>query len=155
VSPKQKADIVEHYMKSEKGICISVGDGANDVPMIMQAHIGIGIRGLEGTQAVRSADFAINEFKALKKLLLVHGRWGYKRISWMICYYFYKNIVLALVEICFQPYNAFSGQILFIDWLTTLYNSVFTSYACAFTFALEQDANDVNSYKYPILYQAG
>ncbi|MBK8156955.1 MAG: hypothetical protein IPK55_13715 [Streptococcus sp.] len=65
-------------MKTEKGICISVGDGANDVPMIMQAHIGIGIRGLEGTQAVRSADFAINEFKSLKKLLLVHGRWGYK-----------------------------------------------------------------------------
>lgn len=42
-----------------------------------------------------------------------------------------------------------------MDWLTTLYNSVFTSYACAFTFALEQDANVENSYKYPVLYNAG
>lgn len=73
----------------------------------------------------------------------------------MVCYYFYKNIVLALIEINFQFYNAFSGQILFMDWLTTLYNSVFTSYACAFTFALEQDASKENSYKYPVLYNAG
>jgi len=109
VSPKQKSDIVEHYMKSEKGICISVGDGANDVPMIMQAHIGIGIWGMEGTQAVRSADFAINEFQSLKKLLLVHGWWGYKWISWMVCYYFYKNIVLALSEIYFALFNGYSG----------------------------------------------
>ena len=91
VSPKQKSDIVDNYMKSQKGICIAIGDGANDVPMIMQAHIGIGIRGLEGTQAVRSSDFAINQFSHLQKLLLVHGRWGYKRVSYMICYYFYKN----------------------------------------------------------------
>ena len=137
VSPKQKSDIVEHYMKAEKGICIAIGDGANDVPMIMQSHIGIGIRGLEGTQAVRTADFAINEFKAMKKLLLVHGRWGYKRIAWLVCYYFYKNIVLALSEIYFALYNGFSGQIFFLDLLPMLYNSIFTSYACGFAFALE------------------
>lgn len=96
VSPKQKSDIVDNYMKTQSGICIAIGDGANDVPMIMQAHIGVGIRGLEGTQAVRTSDFAINQFQHLQKLLLVHGRWGYKRVSYMICYYFYKNIVLAL-----------------------------------------------------------
>ena len=65
-------------MKTEKGICVAIGDGANDVPMIMQSHIGIGIRGKEGTQAVRSSDFAIKEFQGMKKLLLVHGRWGYR-----------------------------------------------------------------------------
>ena len=142
-------------MKSEKGICIGGGDGANDVPMIMQSHIGIGIKGKEGTQAVRSSDFAVNEFRNLKKLLLVHGRWGYKRISWMVCYYFYKNIVLALSEIYFALYNGFSGQIFFMDWLPMLYNSVWTSYACLFSFALEQDASKENSYLYPVLYKAG
>lgn len=84
VSPKQKSDIVDNYMTTQKGICIAIGDGANDVPMIMQAHIGIGIRGLEGTQAVRTADFAINQFSHLQKLLLVHGRWGYRRVAYMI-----------------------------------------------------------------------
>ena len=109
LSPKQKSDIVEHYIQTEKGICAAVGDGANDVPMILQASIGIGLFGLEGTQAVRSADFSINQFKDLKKLLLVHGRWGYRRVAWMICYYFYKNIALALCEIYFAIYNGFSG----------------------------------------------
>ena len=41
---------------------MSIGDGANDVPMILEAHIGVGIRGKEGTQAVRSADFALSQF---------------------------------------------------------------------------------------------
>lgn len=155
VSPKQKSDIVENYMKSQKGICIGIGDGANDVPMIMQAHIGIGIRGLEGTQAVRTADFAINQFSHLQKLLLVHGRWGYKRVAYMVCYYFYKNIVLALCEIYFHLYNGYSGQIYFLDWLPLLYNSFFTSFPCLFTYCLEQDANIQNSYLYPVLYKAG
>ena len=38
---------------------LSIGDGANDVPMIMKAHVGVGILGKEGQQAARSADFAI------------------------------------------------------------------------------------------------
>lgn len=155
VSPKQKSDIVDNYMNTQSGICIAIGDGANDVPMIMQAHIGVGIRGLEGTQAVRTADFAINQFSHLQKLLLVHGRWGYKRVAYMICYYFYKNIVLALCEIYFHYFNGYSGQIYFLDWLPMLYNSFFTSFPCLFTFSLEQDANIENSYYFPILYKGG
>ena len=77
--------------------------------MIMDAHIGVGIKGKEGTQAVRAADYAISQFRFLQKLLLVHGRWGYKRIVWMICYYFYKNIVLAFTEVYFVIYNGYSG----------------------------------------------
>ena len=73
----------------------------------------------------------------------------------MVCYYFYKNIVLAFAEVYFAFFNGFSGQILFMDWLPTLYNSLFTSYACIFTFSLEQDASKENSYKYPVLYCAG
>lgn len=36
-----------------KGITLAIGDGANDVPMIQGAHVGIGIRGKEGNQAVQ------------------------------------------------------------------------------------------------------
>jgi phospholipid-transporting ATPase len=38
---------------------LAIGDGANDVNMITAAHIGVGISGLEGQQAARSADYAI------------------------------------------------------------------------------------------------
>jgi P-type E1-E2 ATPase len=71
--------------KYKKGsISLAIGDGANDVPMIMQANIGVGIRGKEGTQAVRSADYAISQFMFLQNLILVHGRYGYRRISWVV-----------------------------------------------------------------------
>ena len=49
VSPKQKADVVGLAKKNGKWITLSIGDGANDVPMIMEAHIGVGVRGKEGT----------------------------------------------------------------------------------------------------------
>jgi len=49
VSPKQKADIVGLTKKKGSWITLSIGDGANDVPMIMEAHIGVGVRGKEGT----------------------------------------------------------------------------------------------------------
>jgi P-type E1-E2 ATPase len=71
--------------KYKKGsISLSIGDGANDVPMIMEANVGIGIRGEEGTQAVRSADYAISQFQFLQRLMLIHGRLGYRRVAWVI-----------------------------------------------------------------------
>jgi P-type E1-E2 ATPase len=58
----------------------------NDVGMITEAHIGVGIYGVEGGQAVNNSDFALAQFSHLARLLLVHGRWTYKRISQAICY---------------------------------------------------------------------
>ena len=48
------------FKSKGKWITLAIGDGANDVSMIMEAHIGIGIKGKEGTQAVRSSDFSIS-----------------------------------------------------------------------------------------------
>lgn len=115
----------------------------------------MGIRGKEGTQAVRSADYAISQFRYLDRLLLVHGRLGYKRVSWMVCYYFYKNIILVFTELYFAFYNGFSGQIYFADWLPMLYNAVWTSWHCLFAYLFESDVNDQLAYQYPIVYKAG
>jgi magnesium-transporting ATPase (P-type) len=87
--------------------------------------------------------------------VLVHGRWGYRRVTWFICYYFYKNIVLVFCELWFSLFNGFSGQIFFFDWLSMLYNAFWTSWPCMFTYALEQDLNAENSLKYPVVYGAG
>jgi len=123
--------------------------------MIMEAHIGVGIRGKEGSQAVRSADYAIGQFKFLNTLLLAHGRWGYRRISLFICYYFYKNVILVFCELWFAFYNGYSGQIYFADWLPMLYNAFWTSWACIFTFVFERDVDMECSVKTPALYKAG
>ena len=48
-SPTQKAEIVKLLKKFSKGQRIAaVGDGGNDVGMIMEADVGIGIVGKEG-----------------------------------------------------------------------------------------------------------
>lgn len=51
-----------------------MGDGANDVNMISAAHVGIGIKGVEGQQAARASDYVVGEFKTLRRLILFYGR---------------------------------------------------------------------------------
>ena len=66
--------------------------------MITAAHVGIGIRGVEGQQAARASDYAIGEFKILKRLLLYAGRESYRKNSHLIVYNFYKNVVIVLPQ---------------------------------------------------------
>ncbi|KNC55680.1 uncharacterized protein AMSG_01949 [Thecamonas trahens ATCC 50062] len=108
VSPAQKAQVVKFVQDALDPVTLSIGDGANDVDMIKEAHIGVGINGEEGGQAALSADYAIGQFKYLKPLLLVHGHWCYHRIAKLIFYSFYKNIALALTFVekwTFSLYN--------------------------------------------------
>ena len=70
VSPLQKSQVVKLVKKKKGRICLSIGDGANDVSMIQTANIGVGIIGLEGTQAVRASDYAFKEFKYVVSCLL-------------------------------------------------------------------------------------
>lgn len=98
VSPLQKALVVKLVKRNLKAILLAIGDGANDVSMIQAAHVGVGISGVEGLQAARSADVAIGQFRYLRKLLLVHGAWSYQRISKVILYSFYKNIALYMTQ---------------------------------------------------------
>ena len=99
VSPLQKALVVKLVKKFKKeSITLAIGDGANDVSMIQAAHIGVGISGLEGMQAARSADVAIGQFRFLRKLLLVHGAWSYHRVTKTTLFSFYKNITLYMTQ---------------------------------------------------------
>src|SRR3954447_880483 len=72
--------------------------------MIQAAHVGVGISGVEGLQAARSADVSIAQFRYLRKLLLVHGAWSYHRVSKTILFSFYKNITLYLTQFWVSPF---------------------------------------------------
>ena len=155
MNPSQKSKIVKLVKSYGKWVTLAIGDGVNDVPMIMEAHIGIGIQGKEGSQAVRAADVSIGQFRFLDKLLLIYGRVGYIKISKFICYYFYKNIFLIFNDIIFAFINGFSGQIYFADYLTTMYNAIFTSWCSIFVFSFEKDVELNLVKKFPVLYEAG
>lgn len=89
----------------------AIGDGGNDVSMIQEAHVGIGILGKEGRQASISADFAFTKFMYLKKALLVHGHWYYLRITILMQYFFYKNLVFITPQVLFGIHNGYSTQV--------------------------------------------
>lgn len=79
--------------------------------VILEAHIGVGISGEEGRQAVLASDFSFGQFRYLERLLLVHGRWSYLRISKFLRYFFYKNFAFTLCHFWFGFFSGFSAQV--------------------------------------------
>ncbi|KAE8732203.1 putative phospholipid-transporting ATPase 11 [Hibiscus syriacus] len=154
-SPKQKA-LVTRLVKTKTGsTTLAIGDGANDVGMLQEADIGVGISGAEGMQAVMSSDIAIAQFRFLERLLLVHGHWCYRRISSMICYFFYKNIAFGFTIFFYEIYTSFSGQAVYNDWFLSLYNIFFTSLPVIALGVFDQDVSSRLCLKFPLLYQEG
>jgi len=100
VSPAQKAAVVQLVKNGLNVMALSIGDGANDVAMIQEADVGVGIAGEEGRQAVMSSDYAIGQFRFLQRLVLVHGRWSYRRLAESTANFFYKvRVCFSIVEI--------------------------------------------------------
>ncbi|XP_075619231.1 phospholipid-transporting ATPase IG isoform X1 [Balearica regulorum gibbericeps] len=142
MAPLQKAQIVR-MVKNTKGspITLSIGDGANDVSMILEAHVGIGIKGKEGRQASRNSDYAVPKFKHLRKLLLAHGHLYYVRIAHLVQYFFYKNLCFILPQFLYQFFCGFSQQPLYDAAYLTMYNICFTSLPILAYSLLEQHIN--------------
>ncbi|KAG2236582.1 hypothetical protein INT48_000136 [Thamnidium elegans] len=155
VSPKQKAEVVRLVKKGLKVMTLAIGDGANDVSMIQEANVGIGISGVEGRQAVMASDYAIAQFRFLQKLLLVHGRWSYLRTAEMIMGFFFKNIVWTFVLFWYQIFCQFNGSMMFDYALVALYNLIFTSLPIIFLGIWDQDVNSKISLLYPEMYRLG
>jgi phospholipid-translocating P-type ATPase (flippase) len=127
VSPGEKKEVVKLIKDTSGKITLSIGDGANDVPMILEAHIGVGLYGEEGIQAVQASDYALGEFRYLWELLLVHGRFNYMRQSEMILYFFYKNLVFTVPQFLYAHYCGYSGQTIYDEWYLAFYNLFFTA----------------------------
>ncbi|CAN6299458.1 unnamed protein product [Urochloa humidicola] len=155
VSPLQKAQVTSLVKKGAQKITLSIGDGANDVSMIQAAHVGIGISGQEGMQAVMASDFAIAQFRFLTDLLLVHGRWSYLRLCKVITYFFYKNLTFTLTQFWFTFQTGFSGQRFYDDWFQSLYNVIFTALPVIIVGLFDKDVSASLSKRYPQLYKEG
>mmetsp|Transcript_31689 Transcript_31689/g.43471 ORF Transcript_31689/g.43471 Transcript_31689/m.43471 type:complete len:1213 (+) Transcript_31689:256-3894(+) len=156
VSPDQKRQMV-HLVKT--GVAdvrtLAIGDGANDVAMIQEAHIGVGIKGEEGLQAVNSADYAIAQFRYLSDLTLKHGRYNYIRMSSLVCYMFYKNILMSVAQFWFNFNCAFSGQKYYTEGAIQLFNLAYTSIPILFLGFYDMDISPDTVFLNPETYLAG
>ncbi|XP_059037500.1 probable phospholipid-transporting ATPase IM isoform X4 [Mustela lutreola] len=155
VTPLQKAQVVELVRNYRNAVTLAIGDGANDVSMIKSAHIGVGISGQEGLQAVLASDYSFAQFRYLQRLLLVHGRWSYFRMCKFLGYFFYKNFAFTLVHFWFGFFCGFSAQTVYDQWFITLFNIVYTSLPVLAMGIFDQDVSDQNSMDYPQLYEPG
>ncbi|GAB5354312.1 hypothetical protein AAMO2058_000108000 [Amorphochlora amoebiformis] len=156
VSPKHKSALVVLVRRNIKPepITLSIGDGANDVGMIRAAHIGIGISGREGRQAVNASDFGIGQFRFLKRLLLVHGRWNYRRICKVIAYVFYKNFTLTLTMLIYACMAGISGTSLYESLMYNGFN-FFTMFPIVAVGCMDQDVRAETVEAFPVLYVSG
>ncbi|EST05026.1 P-type ATPase, A domain protein [Kalmanozyma brasiliensis GHG001] len=155
VSPAQKALTVKLVKDGKNAMTLAIGDGANDVAMIQEAHCGVGIAGLEGAQASMSADYAIGQFRFLTRLLLVHGQLCYHRISDLHKVFFYKNIIWTSILFFYQIHSDFSGSYIFDYTYILLYNLVFSSLCVIVIGALDQVVNIKALLAFPQTYQRG
>ncbi|KAM0683706.1 phospholipid transporting ATPase [Mitosporidium daphniae] len=157
VAPLQKAMIVglvKEYLST--AVCLSIGDGANDVSMLRKADIGIGIStGKEGCQAVMAADYSISQFSHLKRLLLVHGRWSYHRISSATLSCFYKNIAFVFVLFWYQFDCAFSSQFIYDYAFLLFYNFLFSILPVLSLGIFDRDIESNIAMLFPCMYTGG
>lgn len=155
VSPAQKASVVSLVKNTLDVMTLSIGDGANDVAMIQEADVGVGIAGEEGRQAAMSSDYAVGQFRFLARLLLVHGRWSYKRLSEMIPNFFYKNVVFTLALFWYGVFSSFDGAYLFEYTFVMFFNLAFTSVPVILMGFLDQDVDDRIALAVPQLFRRG
>lgn len=140
------------------------------------AHIGVGISGHEGMQAVLASDFSIGQFRFLKRLLLVHGRWSYYRMAKFLRYFFYKNFAFTMTHIWYALYCGYSAQVLspncrprcphiygascmlqtaYDAYFITFYNLMYTAFPIIAVAVFDQDVDSANCLAYPKLYTPG
>ena len=125
-SPFHKGLIAMFYKKYYQGVVVAIGDGGNDVRMIQEADIGIGIVGVEGNQASSAADFSIPRFRFIERLILHHGRWVLFRMAFFFNYYGFKVTILTIILFCYLAYAGFTGTSLLPNAYLAGYNSVLT-----------------------------
>lgn len=166
-SPKQKAAFVkllQRHLKAGRGgrlrmlvgrpagRTLAIGDGANDVPMIQAADVGVGLVGREGRQAANCADFSLTEFSQLRRLLFVHGSLTVHRDARLIRYSFYKNTAVGCLQLWLQLQAGFSGVALFDSISASLFNVVFTSLPIFVLALTDRPLSDASLLRHPQLY---
>lgn len=151
-TPQQKADVATIIKEvTGKRVCC-IGDGGNDVSMIQCADVGVGIVGKEGKQASLAADFSIDQFCYLLKLLLWHGRNSYKRSAKLGQFVIHRGLLISVAQAVYSISSKFEPLALYQGWLMVGYSTFYTM-APVFSLTLDCDIDEKLTKLYPELYK--
>lgn len=151
-SPTQKTLIVRGMKSHTSMRTAAIGDGGNDVGMIQEAHLGIGIVGKEGKQASLAADFSILEFKSVKLLLLWHGRLSYKRSAVLAQFVIHRGLIISIIQIIFSFMFYFTSIQIYNGYLMLGYSTIYTTLP-VFSIVYDEDVDLSSVIKFPVLYK--
>ncbi|KAH3955370.1 P-type phospholipid transporter [Parastagonospora nodorum] len=150
-SPTQKADVARLIREYTKKRVCCIGDGGNDVSMIQAADVGVGIVGKEGRQASLAADFSIEQFCYLTKLLVWHGRNSYKRSAKLSQFVIHRGLIISICQTVYSIASSFEPNALYKDWLLVGYSTIYTMMP-VFSLVLDRDVDESVANLYPELY---
>ncbi|TIB78805.1 hypothetical protein E3Q23_00632 [Wallemia mellicola] len=151
-SPTQKADIAKLIRAHTKKRVCCIGDGGNDVSMIQAADVGVGIVGKEGKQASLAADFSVNQFSFLTRLLVWHGRNSYKRSAKLAQFVIHRGLIISIIQAVFSAIMYFAPIAIYQGWLMVGYSTIYTM-APVFSLVFDRDVNEELALLYPELYK--
>ncbi|ELP87197.1 cation-transporting ATPase, putative [Entamoeba invadens IP1] len=150
-SPQQKTKVVVAANKLGKNSC-AVGDGGNDVGMIREAVVGIGVKGREGREAALAADFSTSQFSYISDLFLWHGRTAYKRTATLSHLIIHRGIIYTIMQIIFSAVFKFAPLPLFVGWYTILF-TVFFNEVPIMLIVTDFDMYRSSTNKFPEIYK--
>ena len=151
-SPTQKAQIVRNIKKYTTKRTLAIGDGGNDVAMILEANLGVGVVGKEGMQASLAADYSIIKFCHLKSLLLWFGRISYKNTSNIALFVIHRGLIISLLQMFFSIIFYYNSIPLYNGWLILGYTTLYTSFP-AVSLILDREIKPENAFKFPDIYK--
>lgn len=125
-TPAQKYMIANILKNKLNKIILAVGDGGNDVGMIQIANVGVGIFGKEGNQAALAADFTIEKFKYLCKLVFFHGRNAHRGVSSISQFVLHRGLIISWIQEIFSVLFFTISMPIFNGVMMMGYSSVFT-----------------------------
>ncbi|CAG2108793.1 unnamed protein product [Medioppia subpectinata] len=151
-SPTQKAEVVKLIQNRTGKRTCAVGDGGNDVSMIQTADVGVGIVGKEGQQASLAADFSILQFSHIYRLILLHGRYSYKRSATLSQFIIHRGLIISTLQAIFSSVFYFASVALYQGFLMIGYATLYTMFP-VFSIVLDKDVSPRLVMRYPELYK--
>lgn len=105
-----------------------------------------------GQQASLAADFSIEQFSYLPRLLLVHGRNDYKRTAMLSQFIIHRGLILTVMQAIFSSVLYFATISLYPGFLLVGYGTIYTM-CPVFSLILDKDVPDEIALLYPELYK--
>ena len=153
--PLQKAQIVKVLKENFRfrPVTLAIGDGNDDVAMIQEADIGVGLKSEGESRASCNADVAVGYFHQLANLLLVDGRWYLQRYSKTCILFLYKNMLVTMVLFGYVFSCDYQSTQLLDPGLLTVYNIIFTSIPVLCIGLWDEDVSESMVLRQPQLYR--